>query len=91
MELSDRLLLTALRYRIEGTDRDAGMTRLRAVLGDAADEAAIASMLARHVAAGLLHDPVRLEPGALQCHWRLELTPSGYAAIQGLLPRPDGG
>jgi hypothetical protein len=26
---------------------------------------------------GLIRDPVRIEEGALQCHWKLELTPKG--------------
>ena len=34
------------------------------------------------VAAGLLYEPVRLPPGALQCHWHLELTPAGKQALR---------
>jgi len=32
---------------------------------------------------GYVYDPVRLEPGSLQCRWRLELTPQGFEAVQG--------
>ncbi len=90
MDLSHDVLLAVLRNRIDETDREAGLARLRGILGSA-DDAAIAATVSQQVAAGLLHDPVRLEPGALQCHWRLELTPAGYAEIEHLLPRPDAG
>ena len=36
--------------------------------------------VAEAVAAGLIHDPVRLLQGALQCYWHLELTTTGVAA-----------
>jgi hypothetical protein len=26
---------------------------------------------------GLIREPIRIEEGALQCHWKLELTPKG--------------
>ncbi len=26
---------------------------------------------------GLIRDPIRIEEGALQCHWKLELAPKG--------------
>ena len=34
---------------------------------------------------GLIREPVRLPEGALQCHWRLELTPKGVAAGRALV------
>jgi hypothetical protein len=53
------------------------------VLGDrlGADipRAALAEAVAEGVRRGLLHDPVRLPPGALQCHWHLEPTARGRA------------
>lgn len=81
MDLDQAVLRAALRGRIDAADRDSGLAQLAASLGGAAPAAA-GETVARLVAAGLLHDPVRLEPGALQCHWRLELTPSGYAALR---------
>jgi hypothetical protein len=41
--------------------------------------------LARAVARGDLHDPVRLLPGSLQCHWQLELTLQGVNTVRALL------
>jgi hypothetical protein len=39
---------------------------------------------------GLIHDPVRIEEGALQCHWKLELTPKGIEqARKQKLPCPN--
>ncbi len=33
---------------------------------------------------GLIHEPVRIEEGALQCHWKLELTPKGVQQARAL-------
>ncbi|HUB48033.1 MAG TPA: hypothetical protein VMB73_23895 [Acetobacteraceae bacterium] len=44
--------------------------------------AVIAAAVQEMVAAGLAYEPVRLPPGALQCHWHLELTARGQAAAQ---------
>ena len=34
---------------------------------------------------GLIRDPIRLPEGALQCHWRLELTSNGVSMARALL------
>ncbi len=47
-------------------------------LDPGACEAGIAALLAE----GLIREPLRLEPGSLHCHWRLELTPSGRDAAR---------
>ena len=41
---------------------------------------AIAALLRKD----LIRDPIRLEDQALQCHWRLELTPAGVALARTL-------
>ena len=48
------------------------------------DEADFAAAIRRLVYDDLIHDPVVLPPGALQCQWRLEPTPEGVAAVQAL-------
>ena len=48
------------------------------------DPTACQSALAALLAEGLIHEPLRLEPGSLHCHWRLELTPSGRHAARTL-------
>jgi hypothetical protein len=35
---------------------------------------------------GLIREPIRIEEGALQCHWKLELTPKGVAAARAVSP-----
>lgn len=46
-------------------------------LGRDLPRATIAAAVQDIVADRLAYDPVRLPPGALQCHWHLELTPRG--------------
>jgi len=46
-------------------------------LGGGIQRATIAAAVQDIVADRLAYEPVRLPPGALQCHWHLELTPRG--------------
>jgi hypothetical protein len=66
-------LLRAAAAGVSADTAEAGLARLG--LADAQ------TVLAELIAGGLIRDPVRLEPGALQCHWRLELTPAGREAM----------
>jgi hypothetical protein len=81
---TSRLLITLFHHGIREPDADAGLDRLVALLGRGTtkDEAWLA--VANALAAGHIHDPVRLPPGALQCHWHLELTPHGVEAARRL-------
>jgi ATP diphosphatase len=85
MTLDQTLLLTAFRHRILEPDITAGMQRFQEIVGHPIDEDAFRAAVARAIASGHIHDPVRLPPGALQCHWHLELTPTGVAAARALL------
>jgi hypothetical protein len=58
-----------------------GLDILATRLPPGLSRATLAQMVRDAVAAGLCPDPVRLPPGALQCHWRLELTPRGRATL----------
>lgn len=71
------LLRLALHGRIREDEALDGLRRVAAALGEPLD--AVEREIAALVAAGLLHDPIRLPPGALKCHWRLEPTPAGVA------------
>jgi hypothetical protein len=62
--------------------RLAGARPPASVAAMAGGRAVIAAAVHEIVAAGLAHEPVRLPPGALQCHWHLELTARGQAAAQ---------
>ncbi len=78
-----RLLLAAFHHQVLEPDSDAGLDRLAALIGGTSkDDMRLA--VANVVAAGYIHDPVRLPAGALQCHWHLELTPRGVEAARRL-------
>ncbi len=85
MDFDALLLLVAFRHRIREADIGAGLARFEAIIGRSVDEGECRGALARAVAAGDLLDPVRLPPGALQCHWHLELTPKGVSAVRAML------
>lgn len=85
MDLDDLLLLIAFRRQIRGADGAAGQARVEAIVGRDIDPATFAAAVRRLVAGDLIHDPVFLPAGALQCHWRLEPTPAGVAAVQAIV------
>lgn len=85
MELSALLLLLAFRHRIEEPDLDSGLRRVATIAGQDVDPNACHAALAGALADGYIRDPIQLRPGALQCHWHLELTPQGVDQVLGLL------
>nr|WP_294504783.1 hypothetical protein [uncultured Rhodopila sp.] len=82
--LTEQLLLTLAHRQIRAPDADAGLSLLAEAAGGDASPGLWQSAVAEAVAEQLIHDPVRLPAGALQCHWHLQLTPSGTAAAQRL-------
>ena len=85
MDLTALLLLMAFRHRIKEADIDAGIAAFEMIIKRKLDEGEFRDALARAVARGDLHDPVRLLPGALQCHWHVELTSQGVNTVRTLL------
>ncbi len=79
--LRDALLRTLLEGAIIADTMEAGLDILGDRLGPDVSLAMIAGSVQDAVAAGLVYEPVRLLPGALQCHWHLQLTPRGRQAI----------
>lgn len=77
------LVLIAFRDRPKAADAAEGLALIERIAGREIDPAELRAALANLLAAGLIHDPVRLEDGALQCYWRLEVTPAGAKAAQG--------
>ena len=73
------VLLAAFGNGLVAPDAETGIAELAACVNRAASPADWQATVAKAVADGLIYDPVRLLPGALQCHWRLELTPEGFA------------
>jgi len=54
-----------------------GLDVLLQRLGGGISRASVAAAVQDIVQDGLAYEPVRLPPGALQCHWHLELAPRG--------------
>jgi hypothetical protein len=88
MDLDKLLLLIAFRHQCRGADSAAGQARVETIAGRQFDAAEFAAAVRRLTTAGLIHDPVFLPAGALQCHWRLEPTPEGVAAVRAMIPSP---
>ena len=86
MEPTDLLLITAFRHPRGEPNAEDGFERFQALTGRVLDETAFRDTVAACVRDGLIRDPVRLEAGALQCHWRLELTPKGVAQARRIAP-----
>jgi hypothetical protein len=76
------LLTVAFHHPINEPNIEAGYERFRAINGDAVDYAVFCDAVAACQREGLIHEPIRLPEGALQCHWHLELTPKGVAAVR---------
>ena len=85
MDLDTLLLLIAFRRQLREPDAGAGHARVEAIADRPIDAGDFTAALRRLVGDDLIHDPVFLPAGALQCHWRLEPTPEGVAAVQALL------
>ena len=85
--LEDILLRAGSRSSVAVDNAGAGFARFMVLTGRELDEPAFHAAVAKLVSARLIHDPVRLDQGALQCHWRFELTAAGVAAVRGL---PEG-
>jgi hypothetical protein len=81
------LLLVAFRHQIEEPDRDSGLLLVAGIAGQGVDPNAVHAAVAAALADGYIRDPVQLPPGALQCHWHLELTPTGVEQVLALLRR----
>ncbi|MCC6333224.1 MAG: hypothetical protein IT380_04440 [Myxococcales bacterium] len=78
----DAVLLAALGHVVDAPDVEAGFERVKELTGADFDFASFRFALAAAIREGLLLEPIRLPPGALHCHWRLELTPKGLAAAR---------
>ena len=85
MDAVSLLLTTAFRHVINEPNIEAGYERFAALTVGAVDETAFGAAVAVALRDGLIYEPIRLPEGALQCHWRLELTPSGVATARTLL------
>jgi hypothetical protein len=78
----DQLLTVAFRHVISEPNIEAGYERFSALAHRSIEFAPFCDAVATCLYQGLIHEPVRLPEGALQCHWHLELTPAGVAAAR---------
>jgi hypothetical protein len=90
------VLTVAFRHTINEANIEAGYSQFVALAGFALHYDAFCDAIAACLSQGLISEPIRLPEGALQCHWRLELTPAGVAAARSRLacrgrtgPTPD--
>ena len=63
----------------------AGHAHVEAIVGRRIDSSEFTAAMRRLTTGGLVHDPVFLPAGALQCQGRLEPTPDGVAAVQAMI------
>ena len=87
MDLDTLLLLIAFRRQPREPDAGAGHAQIEAIAGRPIDAADFAAAIRRLLDGGLIYDPVFLAAGALQCQWRLEPTPEGFAVVQALMQK----
>ena len=85
MNTKSLLLITALRHVINEPNIEGGHARLEAIMGNPVDYGAFRDGVDEALREHLIHEPVRLPEGALQCHWHLELTPKGVQVARALL------
>jgi hypothetical protein len=85
MDAKTLLLTTALRHRISEPNIEASFEQFTALVLDAVDYQAFCDAVASCVRDGLIHEPIRLPEGALQCHWHLELTPRGVEVARTMI------
>jgi len=81
------LMSVGFRHRIEAADANAAFDAINPLAGGELTVDAFHRAVAKALELGLIYDPVRLPEGALQCHWRLELTPAGVAVARADLAR----
>jgi hypothetical protein len=79
------LLLAGYRHGVAAAKADEALLRVQEIAAVPIDPAAFHAAVADAVAAGLILEPVVLPEGALQCHWRLHLTPAGLARARDLI------
>ncbi len=82
-ELVSLLLRLAHRQGLAADNAEDARARIEAVANRLIDPTAFHAALAACLADGTIKDPIRLEPGALQCRWQLELTPKGLSIFPG--------
>jgi hypothetical protein len=74
------LIIIAFAHVINGSTIEEGFERFQGIARKTLDYDAFRNAVGACLREGLIYEPIRLPEGALQCHWRLELTPKGVEA-----------
>lgn len=77
MDLSQQILLVGYRHTIREANVEAAFERFVTRIDRPVFLNEFQDALDACLRDGLIREPIRLPEGALQCHWRLELTPKG--------------
>ena len=85
MDTKSLLLTTAFRHVINEPNIEGAHARFEAITGGSVEYRAFRDGVDAALREHLIHEPVRLPEGALQCHWHLELTPKGVQVARALL------
>ena len=84
-EVQSALLTTAFHNIISAPTIEAGYDHFRSISGIAATFQEFCDAVVDCLREGLIHEPIRLPEGALQCHWHLELTPDGIEIARSIV------
>ncbi len=84
MALEALLLRTGLTHFVSAPSAELALGEIERLAGQEIDAGDFATAIADLLSRGLIRDPIRLEDQALQCHWRLELTPDGVTLARTL-------
>ena len=84
MDLAVLVLRIGLTHFVSAPNAEMAQAKIAHLASQPLDSAEFAAAIADLLAGGLIRDPIRLEDQALQCHWRLELTPQGVAQARSL-------
>ena len=87
MDLSATILRAIRHGAITANTAESGFAHLRSLTDTTLDDATLSRAISDCLAQKLIHDPVRLQAGALHCHWTLELTATGLTAARALIEK----
>jgi hypothetical protein len=82
MDATALLLTVTFRHSINEPNIEAGYARFSTLVGQIVGYELFCDVVAECLRRDLIREPIRLPPGALQCHWHLELTPKGVATVK---------
>jgi hypothetical protein len=83
-----QLLSLAYRHSIDEPNVESAFERVQKITNTALDYDAFRDAIDACLRDGLIRDPIRIKEGALQCHWKLELTPKGVEQARVSAPSP---